>query len=540
MTAGLAGLGHLVRLILRLDRIKLALWLIGLSVLIAVTPTAVRGITQSEADKRSITIEQVLARDAAVTESNAVAAALQGPYDSLETLGGRYFFEIGAFSFALIGLMNVLLVGRHTRAEEQSGRAELIRSGAVGPWAGIAAVGLVALLANAVLGTVTFAAFAVDGQPVAPSLLVGLAISACGLVFAAISLVSVQVFEYSRAATGASIAAIAVAFAIRAVGDSQNNGISLLSPIGWSQGIDAFGESRPWLLALSGFASLAAVGVATRLATRRDVGQGLLRQRPGPETAPVSLGTPLGLALRLHRSALVWWTVGLAFFGAMYGSVLSLLDDFAGDNETMMEALEAMGISPDALRVGFISVLLSMFAIVAAAGVAQTLLRPRGEENAGHAEPVLATAIGRTRWLGSHLLITVLAAPLFMIVATVAMFVSDGLVVGEFSDVAASLGAALVRVPAIWAIAGIGSVLYGLSVRYALGVWVVFAVAVVVFMFGELLRLPGVVLNLSVVRHVTHAPNTDQGWLAVVVLSAIAAVGIGLGLWLFERRDLGG
>ena len=51
------------------------------------------------------------------------------PYD-LTTVGGYVAWQIGGFGAAIVALMSMFLVGRHTRAEEQSGRSELVGAGA--------------------------------------------------------------------------------------------------------------------------------------------------------------------------------------------------------------------------------------------------------------------------------------------------------------------------------------------------------------------------------------------------------------------------
>jgi len=56
----------------------------------------------------------------------------------------------------------------------------------------------------------------------------------------------------------------------------------------------------------------AATAFAFALSARRDVGGGVLRPRLGPSTASPRLGSPLGLAWRIHRGLLVGWTAGLA------------------------------------------------------------------------------------------------------------------------------------------------------------------------------------------------------------------------------------
>jgi len=535
---GFAGTAKLLRLILRLDRIKLALWLLGLLTLVAITPWSLRSIVDAEAESKGVAAEVVLAEQAALLGTNGASIALQGPPDALDTFGGRYAFEIGAFTLAIIALMNILLIARHTRAEEESGRAELIRAAAVGPWSALAAVSIAAVGINLVLGAGTAVVFIADGQDAARSVAYGLSLGVCGLLFAAFALIWVQVFEYGRAATGMSLAGLLVAFALRAVGDVRDNFMSLLSPLGWVQAVNPFGEVKVWPFVVSLLTIALAVAVATALVVRRDVGGGLIDQRPGPPVANASLGTPLGFAWRLQRSTLFWWTVGAASMGAMYGSVISAIEEFIEDNEAMRDILEAMGMTGDALRDGFITVILSMIALIAMAGVIQSLLRPRGEEMAGRAEPVLARAISRRAWLSSHVLLTALAAPVFMIAAGVALSASDALVEGEFTGFGETIVAALARVPALWAVAGIGLLFYGWARRFTLGVWVVFAVAAITFLFGEMLRLPDQALNLSPIRHVTHLPGGDQSWISIAVLCVIAVVAGGGGLLLFERRDI--
>ncbi len=529
MNNSFAGTGHLIRLIFRLDRIKLPLWLLGVGFMIAITPLALRGVIGTEAE---------LAAQAELLKDDAASIALQGPPDALDTFGGRYAFEIGAFSFAIVGLMNILLVARHTRAEEESGRAELVRAAAVGPWSAIAAVSVVAILANLFITALIVLVFVADGLDFMSSLLFGLGMGLSGLVFAAIALVWAQVYEYGRPATGSSLAAIGLAFALRAVGDAQDSWLSLLSPIGWAQAINPFGDTIYWPLALLVGGIAVSFGIAIALVLRRDVGGGLIAQRPGPPAATDSLLSPLGLAWRLQRSVLTWWFLGLTVLGAMYGSVLSSVDDLVEENEQMREMMEQMGINQDVLRESFITFILTMLALIAGGGVIQSILRPRQEENSGRAEVVLATGVSRQQWLGSHVTLATLAAPVLMVGAALGLTFGDAAVAGQITDLGATVSAALLRTPALWFMAGVGVLLYGLAKRFTLGVWGLFALAFAIFLFGDLLELPDPVLNLSPLRHLTHSPMSDQGLTAVVVLLVLAVVSTVTGFALFSRRDV--
>ena len=53
--------------------------------------------------------------------------------------------------------------------------------------------------------------------------------------------------------------------------------------------------------------------------------------------------------------------------------------------------------------------MMNVFGVLAASFAVQALLRLRAEESGGQAEAVLATAVGRPRWLASHLVFAVAA-----------------------------------------------------------------------------------------------------------------------------------
>ena len=119
----LTGTATLVRLILRRDRVRLPVWVIGITMLVLMTASSIRDLYPTQAD---------LDTAAETAEANAALIALQGPAYALDTLGGQVVFNFGAFGFVVVALMGVFLVGRHTRADEEAGRTELLRATVVG------------------------------------------------------------------------------------------------------------------------------------------------------------------------------------------------------------------------------------------------------------------------------------------------------------------------------------------------------------------------------------------------------------------------
>src|SRR5262245_45239771 len=104
----------------------------------------------------------------------------------------------------MLAVLSVILVVRHTRAEEDTGRLELVGAAVVGRYAPITAALVTALGMNAVLAVITAASLTGLGLPVAGAVAFGLTWAGVGAAFAAIAAVAAQITSSARAATGAS------------------------------------------------------------------------------------------------------------------------------------------------------------------------------------------------------------------------------------------------------------------------------------------------------------------------------------------------
>ncbi len=317
------GAGSLLRFMLRRERFGLPWWLLGITFL---------WTYQSVGSQSLYDTPEKLARLRDTLGGNAALVAMSGPKELLDTIGGEVVFEIFAYAAVVVALMNMFLIGRHTRSDEDTGRAELIRSARVGRHAPLAAALGLAGLANLAVAVLVFIGMAGTGLPVAGSLIVAGAVAGVGLTFAALTAVAVQVFESPRALYGAVGAAMGAAFMLRAAGDAGDGTLSWLSPFGWGQRTFPYVENRVWPLVLPIIATVVLVAIAVALQDRRDLGAGLLPTRPGRPTASWALGSPLGLAWRLQRGALIGWSFGLLLLGVAYGSFTDAIEQYIADN----------------------------------------------------------------------------------------------------------------------------------------------------------------------------------------------------------------
>jgi ABC-2 type transport system permease protein len=277
---------------------------------------------------------------------------------------------------------------------------------------------------------------------------------------------------------------------------------------------------------------------AFALLARRDAGAGVLAARLGPATAAASLRSPLALAWRLHRGVLLGWTIGLAAMGAVIGSVADSVNDMASGNPQLQDLLERLG-GKKALADAYVAGAMVIFAVAAAGYAIGATLRLRAEEGGLRAEQVLATAVGRRRWAGSHLTFGLLGPSVALAAAGLAEGLVYGLVAGDLGrELPRVMAGALVQLPAVLVLSGIAMALFGLAPRLAPVSWAVLAVSAFLVLLGPLMQLDQWLLDLAPFSHIPKVPGADVSATPLLWLLAATAGLVAAGLAGFRRRDL--
>src|SRR3954469_11047793 len=155
----------LLRQRLRRDRWQLAIWLPVIALLALFSASSIEQTYGSAAGRVQL-IRLAIAEPAILV----LRGLPQGT-----TLAAVTFFEIFTFLALLAGLMNTFLAVRHSRAEEESGRAELVGSTPAGRLLPTAATVVHATVANILLAVLTGLGFVAAGLPVGGSFLAGAA-----------------------------------------------------------------------------------------------------------------------------------------------------------------------------------------------------------------------------------------------------------------------------------------------------------------------------------------------------------------------------
>ncbi|HEY3977008.1 MAG TPA: ABC transporter permease [Streptosporangiaceae bacterium] len=530
----LAGVGELTRLALRRDRVMLPAWAYVLAGSLAEVAFSLRGLYPTAARRDALV---------ASVAGNPALSFLYGHVHGT-SLGALDAWRYLAYSTLGAGLMSIFLVIRHTRADEQAGRLELVGSAAVGRRAALTSALAVAATANAVVLALIVAVSVLLRLPAAGAVAYGLATAGCGLVFAALAAVAAQVSGTPRGARGLALAVLAVGFVLRGVGDSAGargpEWLSWLSPAGWAEQARPFAGDRWAVLALPALATALLTGLAYVLAAHRDLGAGLFATRPGPATAGAALSGPAGLAWRLQRANLGGWALGLLAMGVAVGAAAKGVGALLGTSPQVRQAFERIG-GQQALTSAYLAAVMSLAGLAAAGYAVSAALRLRGEESARLAEVVLVTPTGRLRWAVSHLAVVVVGTAVVLAAAGLGAGLGYGLRAGDAgTQVPRLLAAALVQLPAALVVAGAAVALFGLRPAWSVtGGWVALGLATLAALLGPTLRLPQWLADIFPFGHVPRLPGSAVSATPLIWLSAVALVLAAAGLAGLRHRDLG-
>ncbi|MCQ6276880.1 ABC transporter permease [Bacillus sp. V3B] len=527
------GTGHLTYLMFRQERFRILIWLIGLIAVTLAAASAYPGIYPDEPSRLAF----------ALTMENPAMIAMIGPvYPAVYyTIGVIFANEMLLFTAITVAIMNILLVGRSTRADEEEGRTEVIRSLPVGRLSYMSASMFVMFLINILLALfigIGLGALRVDGINFEGSILYGSILGATGLIFTAFTAFFAQLSETSRGATTLSFATLIVAYIIRAIGDVSNETLSLLSPLGWIVRTEVFAGDDWWPIFLTVAVAIVMLVAAFYLNAIRDVGSGFIPERKGKKYASSFLQTPLGLILRLQRTHIIAWSIGLFLMSASFGSVLGDLETYFADNEFVQAFLaEDPAYS---MTEQFITLLMAIMALLSTIPAVMLVLKLKGEENKNRTEHFYSRAVSRTRILGSYSLLAIVLSFVMQSFVAVGLWsvgstMMDGVL--TFDSIYTS---ALVYLPAMWIVIGFAVLFVGVVPKATGLVWFYVIYCFIVVYLSGILDFPEWMNNLSVFEHIPQIPIEDMSFVSMILLVFISIVLTIIGFIGYNKRDLAG
>ena len=525
----LASLGTFIGFTLRRNWVRMGVWVLIIVGMLAFIIDYYKDLFTDEAQLQGFVD----------TVHSPGLLAMVGIISNPVSIGGAVWCKYWMFGSLMLGIGVLFLMTRNLRADEDEGRAELMRAYPLGIHvrltSSVICMSLLCVVVGVLSGLVTMSMGVTDaGDAVTGSWIVGLSIGAVGLLGVGIGAVVNEVCPSSGAANGAGIAVFGVFYIIRMVGDLRSNWLVWASPIGWGQKMDPWGANRWWLLIPLVGLSVVLVVVAWLMGSRRDLGASLARQSSGKANASWHLKKVWGMGLRLQRGSLIGWGIGMVVFSLLLGSILNSVQDLFSSMD--IAGLGGPGASLDEL-LG--QMLVPLLCLAIGVFAAQSATSMRTDETRGVLESQLAGSVGRVSWVLQRLAVTVVAVVVLLAVSGLCLGLSYGVVVSDMSKVPILLGAFLAYLPACLLLASIFVLGFGWWPRLSVTVtWIIVGALWAVMIVGVALRLPQWLMNILPYNVTPQIPSEPMDWVPVILLTLIAVLLTVVGLFGFRRRNI--
>jgi ABC-2 type transport system permease protein len=447
---------------------------------------------------------------------------------------------------AIIGAVwGILTSTKLTRGEEDAGRWELLLTGQVTPRHAIrqAIVGLFfgafALFSATAIITSAIGHSPKVGISIGAALYFALAVASGALMFLVVGTFCGELATSRRQAASLASVVLGASYALRMVAD-VNVGLSWLrwvSPLGWIEELRPLTSPRPLaLMPIFLFVTLLTMGTL-RLADRRDLGAGTLSDHANARSIRALPTKPLGLVIYQSRPTLLAWSVAILAYGMLLGSIAKSGGKIITSSTSLRLVFARLGVSG---AEAFLGVSLLIMAVALGFVAVSQVSALRKEESSGQLANLLVHPYSRQTWIIQRALIGI------------AVMLLGGLLVGLSAWIGATLDRAHVSLPTMLAagvnvaipallIFGVGVLVFALSPRsttfiaYALLVWF-FLVEIV----AGIVKINHFILDLSAYHQMAAAPAANVNWTANEIMTALAFVGVCIGVLGFQRRDLQG
>jgi len=462
-----------------------------------------------------------------------------------------------------VAIMNIFFVMRNTRADEEKGRYEVVRSLPIGRLANINAAMLGAIKLNVVSALIIgFGMFALgdDSMGLNGSLLFGASLGASGLVFAAIAALFAQLSSNSRGAMGYSFGILAFFYLLRAPGDMNPDMeiLAYISPLGLMYRTQPYMGNYWWPIFVLLGTAVVISAAAYRFNFIRDIDQGLIPAKPG--RAHGKIKTPYGLASRLLRTSIIAWLAGMFLLGASYATVFDSIDDFIATNQMyqdlilgpagielpeaatpedtisiMRTAVRSAGYTITELFASMISMFMGLTVMIPALIF---MMRAKGEEKDARSELLLATPVSRAKYLGGYAIIAFASSVAMSFAWAIGMYATAMSILPDPNELSFSfmMQSSAVYIPAVWVMIGVAIFFIGAFPKFTGIVWAYFGYSFFIMLFGRMGLFDSAVY-FTPFGHLPNLPVEEISYLTLSILTLIAAGLTAMGFIFYSRRD---
>jgi len=515
---------------LRRDRLFLPLWILGI---VAFSLLGAQLFTQVATSSEELAMY-------AETMRNPAMIAICGPlYAEPYTYGIMYTQQMTVWILILIAVMNIFLVARHTRKDEEAGRLEVLRSLPVGRLSVSAAVWVMTVLANFLIGILSaigLTVLGIESMSMSGCFLLGGIFFAVGMFFSAVAMLFSQLCSTSRGMIGGSFLTLGVFYLIAAIGNVSGGIMVYFSPLSIVFKSSPFARNHAWPVFAILAGTLVIAAAAIYFNVKRDLGAGLLPEKRGHAHAQPSLSSPFGLAFRLTRKTALTWIIIMLILGMSYGAVFGDFESFIQQNE-MLQMILAAGEGEDMI-LSFMTYITLIMSLVTSIPVINCTLKLRAEEKQQRLESVYACSVSKTDQFLPYISIAILLSVVLQLALSFGMWLSASAVMEDSLHFMDIILAGLVKLPGIWLFVGISALLTGLLPRLTSLVWAYFGASFFVVYIGRMMNIPEIFTKLSAFGTLPNYPIDEFQIIPFITVTAISIILLVLGFVQYKKREV--
>ncbi len=521
----------LIKLIVKRNWITISIWIISI---IAINVMVVGAFTELYSSQ-----EEMFAM--AETMKNPAMTVMVGPSEGLDNyhVGAQMSHQMLLFTAIAVSIMAILIVNKNTRADEEEGLIEMIRSLPVGRLS-------VGLAINKVMSTSFILLFllmtifmyltGIENITLEGSLVYAATLAVTGMFFSSLTLVFAQLAENSRSTIFYSFAFLMLAYLIRAVGDVSSEMLSLISPLGLILRTYPYVINNWWPILIMFVWSVLLFGLALYLNSIRDLGSGFIASKPGRNSASKFLKTPLGLYLRLQRTSIIAWFITMFLLGVTYGSIFGDLEQFILSNEMIQQLIEAN--SNFSLSEQFMTVIMLVMAIIGTIPAVIFALKIRSEEKKKRIENILSKSVSKNELLLTNLIISLVLGFLMLILSAYGLYFASSQVMDDPISLFTMLKSIVVYYPAMLIMIGLAIFLNGIYEKATPIVWLYIAYSFFVSYLGDLLNISEIIIKTTPFGNIPNYPVGEIKVIPLLVMILIAIILIVIGFITYNKRDI--
>jgi len=476
----------------------------------------------------------------AETMQNPAMVAMVGPIFDADnyTNGAMYVQMMLVFVIITVAIMNIFLIVRLTRKDEESSRLELVRSLPVGRHSKLCSAIIVCIIVNIILAILTafgLSILNIESMNIEGSILYATTVCVSGIFWGSIAALFSQLASTSRGAIAYSCIFLGISYFLRGVGDVSYELLSLISPLGLPLRTQIYVNNYWWPVTIIIALTIIVTIVSFYLNSTRDLGAGLIAAKPGKTNASKFLKTPLGLSVKLIKPILIGWGITILLIGIAYGSIFGDIEKFL-DGSDMMKQL-FLNNNKYTIAEQFMTTLMAISSVIVTIATLLIAVKIRSEEKKGRLEQIYSKKISRKKILFNYIILSLISSILFQTLYAIGLWGTAYTVMEEPLLFTTVLKAALYYLPAIWVMISIAILLIAYLPKYTNFIWGFLGFSFFTVYMGKLVNIPNWILKLVPYNNIPQIPVEDSNIIPLIIMTFIAFTTMIIGINAYNKRD---